>query len=595
MSPSTEFTRGHRLILELSLLIGIGLLLILPSIGTRDLWLPDEPRYAQVAREMVLSGNYLVPHLNGEIYPEKPPLFFWLSALLQQLGFGVNAGRLVSGTALIGTILLTRFMTSQFTSARAGLLAGVILATTYLFGWIGRLGVLDLPLCFFTTLSALALLRARNSPRWIVVSFAALALGVLTKGPVALLFWLTLALSLTIATPRGPRVLRSRNGLFGIFVFCAILAAWLIPACLYGGAEYTETILLKQSAGRVMKSFAHLKPWHYYLVRIPIVTFPWCVLLPGVALWQLREWKKKKQEDDAFQSTNEASRSFLSPRILLVWLLLSLIVFSLISGKRERYLTPLLPPLAILLTVYLEQALSRSGHSPLKERPFVLLRGACGLLGLAGASLILVAAAWPWVGSFITQSRGLGDVSPDSLSPVQLALSFSLGAGILCLSLFALHRKTRTRMERLPWILASQMILISIVFDVVATPTMNDLKSPRLVAIEAMALLKNSGAKEIALFPQDYAGAFNLYLGRIALPVLQDADSLGTFLEAKEPRVVIARRDSIEYFGGLPEIPMRMLSAGRIGRRQMVFLVNDRVPKRDEPRTATQDIEVPHD
>ena len=85
------------------LLVLLALVFCLPSLFTRDLWNPDEPRYAEVAREMRLLDQYFVPHLNSAIYAEKPPLFFWLSALLQSSGVGFAAGRIVTAIAAIGT------------------------------------------------------------------------------------------------------------------------------------------------------------------------------------------------------------------------------------------------------------------------------------------------------------------------------------------------------------------------------------------------------------------------------------------------------------------------------------------------------------
>ena len=73
-------------------LLGFMALLLIPSLFTRDLWNPDEPRYMEVARQMTVTGNYLVPHLNGQLYPDKPPMFFWLTALLLVMANPSNSG-----------------------------------------------------------------------------------------------------------------------------------------------------------------------------------------------------------------------------------------------------------------------------------------------------------------------------------------------------------------------------------------------------------------------------------------------------------------------------------------------------------------------
>jgi 4-amino-4-deoxy-L-arabinose transferase-like glycosyltransferase len=81
-------SRGERLLLVL-----LGLAIFLPGIGSRDLWNPDEPRYAEVAREMRARGDWFVPHLNGRIYSEKPPLHFWAIAAASTLTGGVTRSR----------------------------------------------------------------------------------------------------------------------------------------------------------------------------------------------------------------------------------------------------------------------------------------------------------------------------------------------------------------------------------------------------------------------------------------------------------------------------------------------------------------------
>ncbi|MFH1730419.1 MAG: glycosyltransferase family 39 protein, partial [Planctomycetota bacterium] len=91
---------------DAALIVALAAVMLFPSWPFRDLWTPDEPRYMEVAREMVLTGDYLVPHLNGETYPDKPPVFFWLAAGFYKLGFGYNSGRLVAALAAIGTLLV---------------------------------------------------------------------------------------------------------------------------------------------------------------------------------------------------------------------------------------------------------------------------------------------------------------------------------------------------------------------------------------------------------------------------------------------------------------------------------------------------------
>ncbi|MFI5401846.1 MAG: ArnT family glycosyltransferase, partial [Planctomycetota bacterium] len=186
----------------------------------RDLWNPDEPRYAEVAREMRVTGEWLVPHLNGAIYAEKPPLFFWLSALGQAAGLGFNAGRVVAGLAALGTLLVTWALARRFLGDRAALLGAVVLGTTVFFPWLARFGVLDVVLTFFVTLAAYGWIR--GGP-WVVLFYVGIGLAVLTKGPVAIVLAVFAVLAWRISGGSGGR--RPWHVLWGVPLTAAIVAA----------------------------------------------------------------------------------------------------------------------------------------------------------------------------------------------------------------------------------------------------------------------------------------------------------------------------------------------------------------------------------
>src|ERR1044071_8885731 len=114
-----------RAVRDLALLALAGVLLFLPGLGGRDLWNPDEARYAEVAREMPLAGSYAVPHLNGQVYSLKPPLLFWSIRTAAHLTGGLDevAARLPSALAAIGTLLLTYRLGRRLFGRRAGGLA----------------------------------------------------------------------------------------------------------------------------------------------------------------------------------------------------------------------------------------------------------------------------------------------------------------------------------------------------------------------------------------------------------------------------------------------------------------------------------------
>ncbi|MCK6461647.1 MAG: phospholipid carrier-dependent glycosyltransferase, partial [Planctomycetes bacterium] len=313
----------------------------------RDLWNPDEPRYAEVAREMRVTGEWLVPHLNGAIYSEKPPLFFWLSALGQMAGLGFNAGRVVAGLAFLGTLLLTWSLARRYLCDRAALLAAAALGTAVFFPWLSRFGVLDVVLTFLVTTAVYGWIR--GGP-WVVLFYAGMGLAVLVKGPVAIVLALFGVVAWRFRGGPGAEA-AAREGRRGSWHFvwgpaltAAIIAAWLWPACVRGGDAYTDAILWKQNVGRAVQSWSHARPFWYYVPYLFGLFFPWVLFLPWAAPWA---WRRRGL-----------------PRAMLLWAAIGFVFFSFVSGKRDRYLTPLFAPLSIVVGAWLDAAVA----SPLARR-----------------------------------------------------------------------------------------------------------------------------------------------------------------------------------------------------------------------------------
>jgi 4-amino-4-deoxy-L-arabinose transferase-like glycosyltransferase len=174
-------------------IIAIGMVIFLFNIGGRDLWEPDETRYAVIAREMAESGNWILPHLNGEIYAEKPALFFWLINL-STFFFGANnefTNRFPSVLAGLITLLITFLFGERLFNLRTGFLSSLILATCFLFPQLSRWMMLD---SLFTLFFLLALFyfylgyeKEEGRRRYYYLAGLFMGLGILIKGPVVYL------------------------------------------------------------------------------------------------------------------------------------------------------------------------------------------------------------------------------------------------------------------------------------------------------------------------------------------------------------------------------------------------------------------------
>jgi 4-amino-4-deoxy-L-arabinose transferase-like glycosyltransferase len=161
--------------------------LYFPFLGARDFWAPVEPRYGEIARVMFANGEWIVPTVNGDLYTDKPILYFWLVLLASKLAGAVSEWtvRLPASLGGVGMVLTTYYFGRDFFSARVGLIAAVVLATCVRVIWEARWAHIDALFCFLFTLSiyfgARALLR-KGKPDEILLAYACMALATLAKG-----------------------------------------------------------------------------------------------------------------------------------------------------------------------------------------------------------------------------------------------------------------------------------------------------------------------------------------------------------------------------------------------------------------------------
>lgn len=324
----------------------IWLLLIVPV----ALFLPalpiDETRYLGVAWEMRAHGDFLVPHLNGAAYSDKPPLLFWLINIAWTfLGLNVWSVRLgVLAASLATVIMFERLMLRLDADAITARRAAFILMGMVYFALFSSAIMFDVLL---TTWVLVALhgavdLDRRRWIRGIVLLSIGFGLGILTKGPVILLD----AAMVVVFGPWWSETARASKARWygslglGILGGAAIGLAWAIPAAISGGPDYSSAIFFHQTLDRVTKSFAHRRPAWFYFAVVPFMILPWTLVVR--ARW--RAWR-------------ESFHISKSIRFATAWALPAFVAFCLVSGKQPHYLLPLLGALA----AYLATLLGREG------------------------------------------------------------------------------------------------------------------------------------------------------------------------------------------------------------------------------------------
>lgn len=313
----------------------ITLLYLLPGIlSPRDFWIEDEARYAEVLREMTQDGKWLVPHLNGEFYPDKPPIYFWLCVLIAPIFGGISPL-----PCLVITFLNTfacawaiyAFAQKIYNDHTISLLSGLIFISTFLILICAQIVRMDMLLTWFVILSFHYFYRAytENKPNFFYLFYIFAALGVLAKGPFGLIFSFFPILFFLIFRRKWNYLKRF---VFhpGFLLFFLIILAWLGSAWLAGYREYIHNLFFKQIAGRSVKAFSHREPLYFYLMVLPLVLLPWVGFFPRA----IKNFLQKRNE---------------SGDLLFAWFLIDFIIISLVSGKLFIYLLPMLPPLAIIL------------------------------------------------------------------------------------------------------------------------------------------------------------------------------------------------------------------------------------------------------
>lgn len=557
---------------DLLLLALAGALLLLPALGARDLWNPDEARYAQVAREMGDTGSLFVPQLNGRLYAQKPPLLFW-SILAASLPFGEvteASARLPSALAALAALLLVYRLGRRFFGRRAGWLAAVVFLTCVKVIWQGRFGQIDMLLTGLVTAAVWFWARAHTEDRprltWLFFLFAGLA--TLAKGPVGLLPPL-LAILAYLGLTRDLDGLRQLKPGRGLLLWLAVVLLWLVPATLDAGWSYFQTMVFDQNVTRYADPWHHHQPWYYYLTVLPGDFFPWSFLLPTALVvgWQrllggtggLRgavatgaagveaTGDKETGGGAAGGRDGAAERARRGYLFALCWVVVTLLFFSLSPAKRSVYIFTAYPALALLVgagldrlaTAWRARGEARPGE-PLGTGPSPTRGWLLWPLGLLTALLLAVAVALPPLALERPELPVLGRTFLWVLEGALVALA----AGALVAWVYALRR----RVVAATTALAFGMAAFGLAAGLYLLPRFDVFKSARPLSQELLARMGEG--EEYGIYPR-LDNTFLFYTGRRAVP-LHSGDEVRAFLERPGRQWLLAERDD---WSGLADPP----------------------------------------
>lgn len=347
------------------LLLAVAALLFLSFLGTRDLWYPDEPDIAEVAQAMYRSGDWIAPRRNGVIWVDYPPLLYWAGSLSAHALGGMSDYALRLPVAISGIllVLLTAAVAARRHGATAALWAGLLLATGKQFFDNATEYRTDLPFSLFVAAGVFAWARGvgeRPHWGWRAAAFASFGFAMLTKGPLGLLLP-----GLVLTLWHGAR--REYSRVLELAPWSLLSVAVYLPwfwACAEAmGVQNIWHELWAQNVERFLAGErGHEKPFWYYAANIWADLAPWSPLLPFALWWHWRNgtWRNRTMQ------------------LWLWWFGASFLFLSIAVTKRQVYLLPAYPAIALLIGSWL-QAMTAA---PVAAQPRSLCMGS-GILTFA--------------------------------------------------------------------------------------------------------------------------------------------------------------------------------------------------------------------
>ena len=409
----------------------IACLIYLPRLGTPALWEPDEGRYAEIAREMVVSGDYVTPRDDWVRYFEKPPLVYWITAAtIRLLGRNESAVRLPIAITSIVQIVLTQLLAEVMFGPAAGAAAALCLALSPLFFGFGRFLTLDPVLAMFVTATLACVYIAIRKPpvsagwKWLYLAAVCAALGTLTKGPVALVLSGGVGAVYLLIERRG-RELAQVPWLGCGLIFAAITVPWFALVA-WRNAGFLRFFLIHEHLQRYAVSTEHAWGPYFFVVVVIAGMWPWICFAP-LAIRAL-VWPDTIQDPDRVElslppSQPEVTRAPTDDRsalrFALIWFAVVFVFFSIPRSKLGSYILPGIPAAAIL-----------AGYG-LSLLPRIDPRRVVRMLGILASLNIVIAITALLIAPHIKELRALPALRLDLLIGVGAMAAGTVAASLL--------------------------------------------------------------------------------------------------------------------------------------------------------------------
>ena len=323
------------------------------NLGYRSLVRPDEGRYAEIAREMAITGDWTTPRLNGIKYFEKPPLQYWMTAAAFK-AFGEHewTARLWAALTGFAGVLMVGFTGARLFGRQAGFYSAVVLASSLLYAVIGHINTLDMGVTFWLTIGLLGFLlgqrgarRTRETRLWMLLAWVAMGFGFLSKGLIGLALPAAAMVAYAIVH-RDISFLKRLEPVAGIAIILVIALPWIIAVSI-ANPEFPHFFFIHEHFQRFLTKVHHrTAPWWYFVPILIAGMLPWTPMLVQALI---AAWKG-----------DPGGRSFKPRRFLLLYASVIFLFFSASQSKLPSYILPIFPALALLVGEWLTRIRGRT-------------------------------------------------------------------------------------------------------------------------------------------------------------------------------------------------------------------------------------------
>jgi len=439
----------------------IAALITLPGLGVGTLWDNSETAYGEVAREILMTHDWIVMHLNGDAWFVQPPLYFWIAAAFAR-AFGITsfALRLPSAIATIMMGAMTGYAVARQAGTRIGIYASAILSSCLMQAVIGRLAIMDALLDMAVALTVFWWFRGLESgrDRYFIYGWIAAGFGFLAKGPVAPAAALLVIVPYAFWNVRheAQRFPSMRAWIAGLLAFVAVVAPWMIGIAVRAGSDAFAQMIGHYTIGRYTGVIENQSgPVWYYVPVLILGFFPWIAFLPVGVGYGVRALR-------ANATPPNLARLW---RLAFTWIVLPLLFFSFARTKLPNYIALECPALALVVALYFDAVVKKGG-----SRSVVISAASVPIcIGLCAIAIAL----------FVRDNK-LSN-SALAVTPDLVQMGVAIGVGSVVTAIMLARRST---IAAAPYVLGAAMLIAVDILATEALPHTEQFKPvPQLAAI----------------------------------------------------------------------------------------------------------------